>query len=215
VTRVVLQPPVRQQVVQRVTGGSPSQLFKAIAQISPRLHLIQLTASHQRHQHRCKRPCFDAPHKKPVLPPDRHRLHQPLGRIVVDRQATILHITVQRCPLIPGLPRRLARRTLRQEQLAIHPSPKLLQQRDRILLPKLSPFLVWLPLGELFDVVKPLDQADHPVRARRIDLPGLLPTFGNVPNKPPLGWLPQNRGKSRHSRCRHRTAGIPTSKKQR
>ncbi len=40
--RVVLEPPVRQQVVQRVTAGSPSQLFKTIAQVSPWLHLIQL-----------------------------------------------------------------------------------------------------------------------------------------------------------------------------
>ncbi|MFN9594702.1 MAG: hypothetical protein ACK56G_18600, partial [Pirellulaceae bacterium] len=42
-----------------------------------------------------------------------------------------------------------------------------------ILLSKLSPFLVRLPLSKPLDVIKPLDQADHPVRARRIDLPGL------------------------------------------
>ncbi len=74
---------------------------------------VQLATSHQRHQQRCSRACFAAPYKKPILPPERHRLHQPLGRIVVDRQATILHIPVQRCPLIPGEPPSLARRTLR------------------------------------------------------------------------------------------------------
>jgi hypothetical protein len=46
-----LEPPVRQQIVQRVFRRSPSQLFKTNMQVGPRHHLPQVAASHKRHQH--------------------------------------------------------------------------------------------------------------------------------------------------------------------
>src|SRR5208283_5532746 len=99
--RVALLPDVGQQLM--VVRGTCEQLIQYVFDVNPDVEVVPPCAAHQGHHHRTLLAPSHAAHEEPRLPPHRNLLHQLLNRIVVNGDATVADVDIERWPVVANV----------------------------------------------------------------------------------------------------------------
>ncbi len=113
------------------------QASEHVAHVPPGFEFVRLGRGDKTEKHGGRAAAPVVAGKQPVLAADRNRSYRPFRPVVVDGQAAVLDVPVQRRPIGPRVFDGLADGALRQHvlSLALQPFPDLPENRRRLLLP--------------------------------------------------------------------------------
>src|SRR5262249_23367792 len=150
----------------RMRGDAQQHVFEIVK----RRDVDERAALNERIEERGPRGTVEAAGEEPVLATNSDGAELMFGPVVINPEAAVFDQALERRPLIPQIPERVAEWRLRQddgvEGVAFGGDP--LQDGDTLRLPAGAPDVDGLVGDRAFDLIELLDQRDHRRRAHRL-----------------------------------------------